>query len=93
LNVLGCRDAEGKGSAFNHGGYCNPRIDALAKMILVEPNTTKRNDMIAEAYRLVHQDAAVIPLHQQSLVWGVANGVDVAQRADGILSFDSVRKH
>ena len=26
-NIIGCRDANGKGGTFNFGGYCNPRID------------------------------------------------------------------
>ncbi len=29
--------------------------------------------MIAQAYRIVHEDAGYIPLHQQSLVWGVSS--------------------
>ena len=26
-NIIGCRDADGKGGTFNFGGYCNPKID------------------------------------------------------------------
>jgi peptide/nickel transport system substrate-binding protein len=48
--------------------------------------------MIAEAFRLLHEDVGMIPLHQQSLAWGVAKGVTVAQRADGHLRFEWVRK-
>ena len=87
-NILGCRDADGKGSGlFNYGGYCNPRIQALNKVILVETDVAKRNEMIAEAFRINHEEAGVIPLHQQALVWGVSNKVDIAQRADNQILF------
>jgi peptide/nickel transport system substrate-binding protein len=86
-NILGCRDAEGKGGLFNLGGYCNPKIDALNKQILVETDIAKRDAMIAEAYRINHDEAGVIPLHQQALVWGVSDKVDIVQRADNQILF------
>lgn len=82
-NIIGCRDADGAGGGlFNYGGYCNARIQALNKMILVETDTAKRNEMISEAFRINHDEAGVIPLHQQALVWGASNKVDIVQRAD-----------
>ena len=33
----------------------------------------------------------MIPLHQQTLAWGVGAGVEIAQRADGHLRFEWVR--
>jgi peptide/nickel transport system substrate-binding protein len=81
-NIIGCRDADGKGGLFNYGGYCNREIDELNKKILVETDIAKRDAMIAEAYRINHEEAGVIPLHQQALVWGVSNKVDIVQRAD-----------
>ena len=91
-NLVACRDAKGKGGTFNFGGYCNPAIDALAKKILVEPDHAARNRMIGEAFRLLHDDAGMIPLHQQMLAWGVAKGMHVIQRADGHIRFAWVRK-
>ena len=41
------QDAAGKGAQFNYGGYCNPKVDALAKEILVESDTKTRDDLIA----------------------------------------------
>jgi peptide/nickel transport system substrate-binding protein len=81
-NIIGCRDADGKGGLFNYGGYCNPKIDALNKQILVETDIAKRDAMILEAYKINHDEAGVIPLHQQALVWGVSDKVDIVQRAD-----------
>jgi peptide/nickel transport system substrate-binding protein len=91
-NIVGCRDADGKGGAFNLGGYCNKAIDALAAKVLVETDLAKRNDMIAEAFKILHGDVAVIPLHQQSVVWGVSKKIKVIQRADNNLRFNSVQK-
>ncbi len=75
-NIAGCRDAAGTGSQFNFGGYCNPKVDALAKEILVENDTKTRDDLIAQAFKIVHEDAGLIPLHQQALVWGVSKKVE-----------------
>jgi peptide/nickel transport system substrate-binding protein len=86
-NIIGCRDADGKGAPFNLGGYCNPRIDELNKLILVEADTKKRDDMIAEAFRICHEEAGIIPLHQQSLIWGVSKKVQIVQRADNQILF------
>jgi peptide/nickel transport system substrate-binding protein len=91
-NVVRCRDADGKGGTFNFGGYCNPKIDKLTDAILVEPDTNRRNDMIAQAFRMLHEDAGIIPLHQQALAWGVAGGVTVVPRGDGHMRFHWVTK-
>ena len=91
-NLIICRDPNGKGGTFNFGGYCNPKIDELARRILVEHDTGKRNAMISEAFKILHEDAGVIPLHQQALAWGVARNVQVVQRADGHIRFHWMRK-
>ncbi|HWB46567.1 MAG TPA: ABC transporter substrate-binding protein [Hyphomicrobiaceae bacterium] len=93
VNTVICRDKDGKGGTFNFGGYCNPRIDALAQKIRVETDTGKRDELIAEAYQILHDDAGMIPLHQQSLAWGVSKDIDLVQRADGQLRFDWITKH
>ena len=81
-NIIGCRDADGKGGTFNYGGYCNPKITDLNKKILVETDTKKRDEMILEAFKINHDEAGVIPLHQQALAWGVSKKVKIVQRAD-----------
>jgi peptide/nickel transport system substrate-binding protein len=89
-NLVRCRDKDGKGGTFNFGGYCNPQVDGLIDSILVEPDTARRDDMIAGAYRLLHQDVGMIPLHQQSIVWGVSRQINVVQRADNQVRFEQV---
>jgi peptide/nickel transport system substrate-binding protein len=89
-NLLRCRDKDGKGGTFNFGGYCNPQVDALIDQILVESDTAKRDDLITEAFRLVQLDVGAIPLHQQSLAWGVSRKINVVQRADNQIRFETI---
>jgi peptide/nickel transport system substrate-binding protein len=93
VNLHNCRDDEGKGSPFNLGGYCNERVDELTKMIGTENDQDKRNDMIAEAFRLIHEEVAHIPLHQQGLAWGVRDNVSLEQRADNVFLYQWVTKN
>ncbi len=86
-NLMNCRDASGKGSAFNLGGYCNEKVDALTKQVLSENDPAKRDDLIRQAFELAHNDVAYVPLHQQGLAWGVSDKVELAQRADNVFMF------
>ena len=93
----GCRDADGNGKVSpaaqsSYGGYCNPKVDELSVKILTETDIAKRDDMIAEAYRIMHEEVAHIPLHQQALAWGVSKKVDMVQRADNSILFYWVTK-
>jgi peptide/nickel transport system substrate-binding protein len=91
-NLVGCRDENGNGGQYNLGGYCNQKVEELAKKILMETDTQKRDGMIAEAFRIVHDDVSHIPLHQQALVWGVSKKVKVVQRPDNQILFYWFRK-
>ena len=97
-SLAGCRDADGKGknfqgSIFNYGGYCNDKVDGLAKQILSEGDVAKRNGMILEAFTTIHDEVGLIPLHQQSLVWGVSKKVEMGQRADNQILLYWVKKN
>ena len=82
-NMYRCRDDKGVGGNNNLGGYCNPKVEELTSKILVEADEGKRDQMIAEAYKIgQEQDWAYVPLHQQALAWGVSKKVKLAQRAD-----------
>ncbi len=91
LNITGCRDGKSSG-AFNYGGYCNPKVEELAKQVLVESDVKKRDELIFQAFTIVHDDVGLIPLHQQSLVWGVSKKVKIAQRADNQILLYWVQK-
>ena len=81
-NLVGTRDQESGRGTFNIGGYSNPEIDALTSEILVETDLERRGRLIDQAWQALHDDYGYIPLHQQSLSWGVADGVDLVQRPD-----------
>ncbi len=90
---MNCRDESGKGSPFNNGGFCDEKIDQLTDEILVEIDPEKRDAMIAEAFRISHENAYYLPLHQQSLAWGVSDKLDLVQRADNQFQFRFVTKN
>jgi peptide/nickel transport system substrate-binding protein len=87
VSLATCRDATGKGGPFNLGGYCNTKVDELAKQILVESDLAKRNDLISQAYQILVDETSHIPLHQQSLAWGKRKNLDIVQRADDQVLF------
>ena len=87
VSLATCRDETGKGGPFNLGGYCNPKVDELAKQVVVETDTAKRNELIKQAYQILLDDTSHIPLHQQSLAWGKRKNLDIVQRADDQVLF------
>jgi peptide/nickel transport system substrate-binding protein len=91
-NILGCRDAINNIGQNNLGGYCNAKIDDLAKAILVETDSIKRDEMIAEAFRIEHEDISHVPLHQQWLIWGISKRMRVVQPASAGMWFYLFRK-
>ena len=90
-NVARCRDAKGNGARFNLGGYCNGEVDRLAAMALGEGDPARRSAMMVQAFRLIHEDAGFIPLHQQSLAWAISNRLDASVRADNQIKSDALR--
>lgn len=68
--------------AWNPGGYSNPEIDDLTAKVGVELDVEKRLKMMSEALKIAHDDVAIIPLHQQSLAWGLRDGVEIPVTAD-----------
>ncbi|WP_236019888.1 ABC transporter substrate-binding protein [Sabulicella rubraurantiaca] len=79
-NLAGTRD--GVRGVFNNGGYSNPRFDELLNRIAVETDAARRQQLITEASRLLQEDVAYIPLHQQQVVWAARNTIQLQQQAD-----------
>jgi peptide/nickel transport system substrate-binding protein len=86
-NVAGCRDETGRGGPFNLGGYCNPRVDEIAAQIRVEIDPEQRNQLIFDVFSILHEEVSHIPLHQQTLAWGLSDRVEMVQRADNQILF------
>ncbi len=67
---------------FNLGTYSNKRLDELSVQIASELDQTKRNAMIAEAFKIHSDDIGHIPLHQQALAWSMKKNIELVQLAD-----------
>ena len=87
LNALmATPDPSGTGQ-FNLGAYSNPKVDALTKQIQGETDKAKRDAMIKEVFAVHADDIGHLPLHQQSLAWGVSKKVTLTQLADNFMFF------
>ena len=60
-------------------GSLQPRLDDLVAKIGTEIDDKKRNELIHEAFKIHQDDIGHIPLHQQALAWGFADGVKAVQ--------------
>ncbi|MBE0692862.1 MAG: ABC transporter substrate-binding protein [Aquamicrobium sp.] len=76
---------------WNLGGYSNPKVDELTTQIGSEMDEARRSELMFEAFDLVRQDYAHIPLHQQTLVWVKKKNVEVHQRPDDRLELRFTR--
>ena len=89
---MGCRNPKTNWGGNNAGGYCDPKVDELARNALLEPDEEKRDDIFAEAWRLsLFDDVGYIPLHQQPLAWGVSKTTHVIQPANNSYVFRWVK--
>jgi peptide/nickel transport system substrate-binding protein len=81
----------GKFGTFNLGGYSNPELDDMIKEIQVEFDPSKRSRELAEGLKLVRDDFAYIPLHQQVVVWATRANIDLAQTGDNFFQLRFVK--
>lgn len=84
--LMACPNDKGAGQ-FNLGSYCNPEFDKLTQAVQSETDKNKRNAMIKQAFEIHANDVGHLPLHQQSLAWGVSKKVKVVQRGDNYLDY------
>jgi len=75
---------------YNLGNYSNPELDKLIDQIAVELNAERRRDIVNNATRIIQTDVAVIPLHQQVLVWAARQNVTLTQMPDNYMILRSV---
>ncbi|HEY2255363.1 MAG TPA: ABC transporter substrate-binding protein, partial [Variovorax sp.] len=85
-SLMACPDDKGTGQ-FNLGAYCNPKLDVLINKIQSETDKPKRDAMIKEAFAIHSDDIGHLPLHQQSLAWGVSKKVELTQLADNFMFY------
>lgn len=87
--LLGTRN--GERGEVNAGGYSNPELDKLIDMIGVEANEQKRDQMIDQTIKIIQDDVASIPLHQQVIVWAAKKNVSLAQPADDFFPYRYIK--
>ncbi|HQN41028.1 MAG TPA: ABC transporter substrate-binding protein, partial [Pseudomonadales bacterium] len=75
--MLMTRDSQNGYGQYNSGHYRNPALDALLLQAQTELDPARRAQLLQQAERLVHDDAAIIPLHWQNLAWAARRGVRI----------------
>ena len=80
FNLAGTRN--GVRGVFNDGGWGNAEFDKLLDAMSVEIDPVKRQALITAASKIVHDEAAFVPLHQQTVVWAAKANIDLVQLAD-----------
>ncbi len=70
--LTACADKKTGWGQYNSGGYCNPEVDNLVKAAGKETNSAKRARLLQDVERILHDDAAIIPLHWENLAWGAS---------------------
>jgi peptide/nickel transport system substrate-binding protein len=62
---------------WNATRYSNPEVDRLTEAILQETDLNRRNQIIAQIWRIVQDDLVYVPLHIQTLAYAVKSDFDV----------------
>lgn len=62
---------------WNGTGYANAKVDELTDAFAVETDLAKRDQMIAEAWKIVKDDVVYLPLHHQVIGWGMSTKLDL----------------
>lgn len=91
INLAATRDPGTSAGAYNIGGYTNPALDGVLARAAVEGDRAKRTALLGDALRLVRDDVAYVPLHQQAIVWAARDGVELTQLPDGTFPLRYVR--
>ena len=92
LNALmRCVDTKAGHGQYNLGQYCNPKVDELTAQIAGETDSAKRDALIQQAFALHLDDVGHLPLHQQSLAWGVSNKLELVQLGDNFLFYKWIK--
>jgi len=64
------------GRTSNGTQFSSARVDELTDLMSQELDPEVRNAYIAEAWQIVRDDMAFVPLHHQVLVWALREGFD-----------------
>lgn len=73
--LTACPDKEKGLGQYNSGNYCNPEADKLMQAANSETDDAKRAEMMQKIEQMLHDDAAIVPLHWQDLAWAAKKNV------------------
>ncbi|MBP2557254.1 peptide/nickel transport system substrate-binding protein [Neorhizobium galegae] len=82
VNVLGTVDPKRGLGASNDSGYSNPVLDERVAKAMTIYDDKAREAALIEAVKVAVNDAAIIPLYQQSNAWVTRKGLSYAPRID-----------
>ncbi len=71
--------------AFNAGRYSSPQLDALIDSIRAAPDLARRQELVADAVRLLKAELPVLPLYRITQVWVARANVEVVQWPNSLL--------
>ncbi|WP_067456182.1 ABC transporter substrate-binding protein [Devosia elaeis] len=75
---------EGNWGTFNAGRVANDELDAIIEAAVSEGDIAKRDTLLAQSQQILHDEVYFVPLHQQTLSWGVKDDIDLIQRPDDV---------
>jgi peptide/nickel transport system substrate-binding protein len=76
---------------FNGGRYSNGGLDKVIDAIRVEPDATRRRQLVGEALRLMNADLPLIPLYRRTLTWVMRPDINIAQWPNDVLELRFVQ--
>ena len=62
---------------YNSGNYSNPTVDKLIIQTQSMTDAKARAELLRQVERILHEDAAFVPLHWQHLAWAARKGVKI----------------
>ncbi len=77
LGLLRSYDKEAGSGPFNRVRFSSPEFDAALDAALQEFDTDKRNQMLAEATKMVFDLTPIVPLYWQKVHWGARKGLTI----------------
>ncbi|TGG91330.1 ABC transporter substrate-binding protein [Natronospirillum operosum] len=61
--------------AWNFTGWSNEEFDALSRQLPTETDLERRNELIAQAWRIAQEEVVYLPIHHQVLNWAMRSDV------------------
>ncbi len=70
-------DTETGYGQYNAGNYSNPEVDRLTLQTQAMTDAEARAEVLREIERILHEDAAILPLQWQHLAWAARKNVKI----------------